>query len=218
MGRQMSKQAIWSHKRGDWRLDLDGYMKDRTGIRKFETKKGVIWCHGAALPLANERGLCFFSQAQFLITWQSGRTHPPAICSRNGANYGRMSRQFPDNRQCCRETIVPTPALSLSIFCYFCWWWYISLCLKYGSILGAGAHYSLLRSCRDSIPPSVCWTCHQQRPAQPHWTLPFLFCSFFFCPSIKRFQLRSRSFLPKNITENICNWKEHPKKNNSHFN
>lgn len=29
-----------------------------------------------------------------------------------------MSRQFPDNCQCCRETIVPTPALSFS-FLFF---------------------------------------------------------------------------------------------------
>lgn len=131
----------------------------------------------APLPRPRKWESCVFSRAQVLILQQSGRTHPPAICSRYGANYGRMSRQFPDNRQCCRKTIVPTPALSFSFlfFYYFCWWWYISLCLKYGSILGAGAHYSLPRSCRDSIPSSVCWTCHQQRPAHPHWTLSFFF-------------------------------------------
>lgn len=62
----------------------------------------------------------------------------------------------------------------------------------------------LLWSCRDSISPSVCWTCYQQRPAHPHWTLFFF---LFFCPSIMHLQL-SASFHAKNITENICNQKE----------
>lgn len=130
-------------------------------------------------PRANERAV-FFREYKFWFYSNLGGLIPPTICSCYGANYGRMSRQFPDNRQCCRETIVPTPALSFSFlfFYYFCWWRYISLCLKYGSILGAGAHYSLPRSCRDSIPSSVCWA-WQKRPAHPHWTLSFfLFQSY----------------------------------------
>lgn len=60
--------------------------------------------------------LCFFASAIFD---NIGRTHPPAICSCYGANYCRMSRQFLDNRQCCRETIVSAPALSLSFLFFF---------------------------------------------------------------------------------------------------
>lgn len=118
-----------------------------------------------------------FSRTQFLITaiWEDSS---PAIFSHYKANYSWMSRQFPDNHWCCGDR-----HWSLLLSFFFCWWQYISLCswnLKYSSILSAGAYYSLPRSCRDSIPQSVCWTWHQQRVAHSQWAAAFSFLSSVF--------------------------------------
>lgn len=125
------------------------------------------------LLFANVKTL-FFTSAIFdnIAIWEDSSL---AIFSHYKANYSWMSRQFPDNRWCCRDRHW---SLLLSVF--FCWWQYISLCgwnLKYSSILSAGANYSLLRPCRDSIPQSVCWTWLQQEwpiPSGLQLSLPYL--------------------------------------------
>lgn len=136
------------------------------------TLKGVIWCwgvpprHTSCLQMTK---LWFFASASFdnvAISEDSS----PAICSHYEANYGWMSRQFPDNCQCSRERQYSLTLLASSSFSY---WWLCTRTLKYSSILGAGAHYTLPQLWRDSIPPSFCCTCHQQRLAHPQWTVSF---------------------------------------------
>lgn len=94
----------------DWILADEHTRKTSQGSERLKRIGGdsmsQFTCPFVPPPAAHKWESCVLSWAQFLITRQSGTTHPPAICCRYGENYGRMSRQFPDNRQCCKETIV----------------------------------------------------------------------------------------------------------------
>lgn len=136
-------------------------------------KRGAVWWSGS--PCCLQMWKRCFSWAQFLITRQSGRTHPLL--------FSVITKQI--IAECQGNFQIITGVAEKDVRAYscrfsFCWWQYISLrswSLKYTFIRKARAYYSLPWSCRDSIPQSVCWTRLQQWTTCSQWSAAF--CPLF---------------------------------------
>lgn len=136
-----------------------------------------------------------------------------------------MSRQFPDNRQCCRETIVPTPPLSLSLsFSFFLLYLLMVVHFALPQVWFRPRSWSPLFFCPGAV--EIQFQHQSVEPAiNKDQLIPtglFSF-SFSFCPSIKRFQFSSSSFHSKNYNREYLQPERTPKtnkqtKNPSHFN